>query len=153
MCTPFTDTVCGTPYSKKACNTVTEEKCEVVYDTQLEEECRDTQQTLCRDIVRQECGVVEEDKCETRYESVESEECREEEQQECRVVTEPHCEDLTSQECRDELVTRTENQCVTKQEQQVGGNSKIPFQFRALTTSLKLRIFPRLVMLYKRPCY
>ena len=82
MCTPFTDTVCGTPYSKKACNTVTEEKCEVVYDTQLEEECRDTQQTLCRDIVRQECSVVQEDECETRYESVESEECREE--KDCR---------------------------------------------------------------------
>ena len=43
-----------------------EEKCEVVYQTELEEKCENEEEKLCREIVRKQCTTVNEEKCETR---------------------------------------------------------------------------------------
>ena len=67
VCTPYTDQECAQEFDTQECSIVQEEKCEVVYQTQLEEQCENGEdETLCRDIVRNQCKTVNEEKCETR---------------------------------------------------------------------------------------
>ena len=40
--------------------------CQVVYETELGENCDNQEEQLCRDVVRNVCSKVTEEKCETR---------------------------------------------------------------------------------------
>ena len=81
MCTPITEKECAQQDTQE-CTIVQEEKCEVschyaviklsqlscqvVYETELGENCDNQEEQLCRDVVRNVCSKVTEEKCETR---------------------------------------------------------------------------------------
>ena len=92
QCTSVPTQDCSAP-AQPVCVTVTEEKCEIQYETVYEEvceagaaggqQCRTVEEQVCSTVEEEQCSTVTEKVCETEYNTVTTQECGTEMETKC----------------------------------------------------------------------
>ena len=127
QCTSVPTQDCSAP-SQPVCVTVTEEKCEIQYETVYEEvceagagggqQCHTVEEQVCSTVEEEQCSTVTEKVCETEYNTVTT--------QECGTEMETKCETEYMVKYEEQCRAVTEQQCTTVEEQQ-GCSASFPY--------------------------
>ena len=143
QCTSVPTQDCSAP-AQPVCVTVTEEKCEIQYETVYEEvceagaaggqQCRTVEEQVCSTVEEEQCSTVTEKVCETEYNTVTTQECGTEMETKCETEVR-QCSAVTVYQCllfqymvkyEEQCRPVTEQQCTTVEEQQ-GCSASFPY--------------------------